>query len=134
MWPRVKLNAANLTGLKIPVPAYDRSQIGVGIAHFGVGGFHRSHQAMYIDRLLGDGLARDFGICGIGVLPADRRMRDALRDQDNLYTLILEHPDGTRQPRVIGSIVDYRYAPDDPDSVRSEERRVGKECRARWAA
>ena len=113
----MKLNAANLTGLKIPVPAYDRSQIGVGIAHFGVGGFHRSHQAMYIDRLLGDGLARDFGICGIGVLPADRRMRDALRGQDHLYTLILEHPDGTREPRVIGSIVDYRYAPDDPDSV-----------------
>jgi mannitol 2-dehydrogenase len=113
----VKLNAANLTGLKIPVPGYDRSQIGIGIAHFGVGGFHRSHQAMYIDRLLGDGLARDFGICGVGVLPPDRRMRDALRSQDHLYTLILEHPDGTREPRVIGSIVDYRYAPDDPESV-----------------
>ncbi|OBH51729.1 mannitol dehydrogenase family protein [Mycobacterium sp. E2479] len=113
----MKLNARNLAGLKIPVPTYDRSQIGVGIAHFGVGGFHRSHQAMYIDRLLSDGLARDFGICGIGVLPRDRLMREALRGQDQLYTLILEHPDGTRQPRVIGSIIDYRYAPDDPDSV-----------------
>ncbi|OBH48834.1 mannitol dehydrogenase family protein [Mycobacterium mantenii] len=113
----MKLNARNLARLKIPVPTYDRSQIGIGIAHFGVGGFHRSHQAMYIDRLLNAGLARDFGICGIGVLPGDQRMRDALRGQDHLYTLILEHPDGTRQPRVIGSIVDYRYAPDDPDSV-----------------
>ncbi|HEX5253386.1 MAG TPA: mannitol dehydrogenase family protein [Mycobacterium sp.] len=113
----MKLNARNLAGLKIPAPTYDRSQIGVGIAHFGVGGFHRSHQAMYIDRLLSQGLAGDFGICGVGVLPGDRRMRDALRGQDHLYTLILEHPDGTRQPRVIGSIVDYRYAPDDPDSV-----------------
>jgi mannitol 2-dehydrogenase len=113
----VKLSARNLAGLKIPVPTYDRSQIGVGIAHFGVGGFHRSHQAMYIDRLLGDGLARDFGICGVGVLPGDERMRDALRGQDHLYTLVLAHPDGTREPRVIGSIVDYRYAPDDPESV-----------------
>ncbi|WP_406817419.1 mannitol dehydrogenase family protein [Mycobacterium sp. M23085] len=113
----MKLNARNLSGLNIPGPTYDRGQIGIGIAHFGVGGFHRSHQAMYIDRLLSDGLARDFGICGVGVLPRDRRMRDVLRDQDHLYTLILEHPDGTRQPRVIGSIVDYRYAPDDPDSV-----------------
>lgn len=113
----MKLSTRNLAGLKIPVPTYDRSQIGVGIAHFGVGGFHRSHQAMYIDRLLGDGLARDFGICGVGVLPGDERMRDALRGQDHLYTLILEHPDGTREPRVIGSIVDYRYAPDDPESV-----------------
>jgi mannitol 2-dehydrogenase len=113
----VKLNARNLTGLNIPVPTYDRSQIGIGIAHFGVGGFHRAHQAMYIDRLLNAGLAQVWGICGVGVLPGDQEMRDALRGQDHLYTLILEHPDGTRQPRVIGSIVDFRYAPEDPDSV-----------------
>lgn len=113
----MKLNARNLTGLDIPVPTYDRSQIGIGIAHFGVGGFHRAHQAMYIDRLLNAGLARDWGICGVGVLPGDQQMRDALRDQDHLYTLTLEHPDGTREPRVIGSIVDFRYAPEDPDAV-----------------
>jgi mannitol 2-dehydrogenase len=113
----VKLNAQNLNALKIPVPKYDRSQISIGIAHFGVGGFHRAHQAMYLDNLLSQGLARDWGICGVGVLPGDQRMRDALRGQDYLYTLILEHPDGTRQPRVIGSIVDFCYAPDDPEAV-----------------
>lgn len=113
----MKLNARNLTNLNIPVPTYDRGQIGIGIAHFGVGGFHRAHQAMYIDRLLEDGVAQGWGICGVGVLPGDQRMRDALRSQDHLYTLILEHPDGTRQPRVIGSIVDFRYAPEDPESV-----------------
>jgi mannitol 2-dehydrogenase len=113
----VKLGAQNLNALKIPVPRYDRSQINIGIVHFGVGGFHRSHQAMYLDELLNAGVARDWGICGVGVLPGDRRMRDALRSQDYLYTLILEHPDGTRQPRVIGSIVDYRYAPEDPEAV-----------------
>jgi mannitol 2-dehydrogenase len=37
--------------------------------------------------------------------------------QDGLYTLLLENPDGTRDARMIGSIVDYRYAPDDPESV-----------------
>jgi mannitol 2-dehydrogenase len=113
----VKLGAQNLNALKIPVPKYERSQISVGIVHFGVGGFHRAHQAMYLDELLNAGLARDWGICGVGVLPGDQRMRDALRSQDYLYTLILEHPDGTRQPRVIGSIVDFRYAPDDPEAV-----------------
>ncbi|BBZ73141.1 mannitol dehydrogenase family protein [Mycobacterium paraseoulense] len=113
----MELSARNLSALNIPVPAYDRSQIGIGIVHFGVGGFHRAHQAMYLDRLLSDGLARDWGICGVGVLPGDRRMRDVLRAQDYLYTLILEHPDGTRQPRVIGSIVDFRYAPEDPEAV-----------------
>jgi len=110
----VRLNNATLRRLPIAAPGYDRDGVGVGIAHFGVGGFHRAHQAMYIDRLLERGEAREWGICGIGVMPADRRMRDVLRAQDGLYTLILEHPDGNRDARVIGSIVDYRYAPDDP--------------------
>ncbi|WP_310779053.1 mannitol dehydrogenase family protein [Mycobacterium sp. Z3061] len=113
----MKLNARNLHTLRIPTPTYDRSRIKVGIVHFGVGGFHRAHQAMYVDRLLSQGMARKWGICGVGVLPRDRRMRDALRDQDHLYTLTLAHPDGTREPRVIGSIVDFRYAPDDPEAV-----------------
>src|ERR1051325_555906 len=102
-------------------PSYDRDEIGVGIVHFGVGGFHRAHQAMYIDRLLEMGLAKDWGICGVGVMPSDRKMADVMAAQDGLYTLLLENPDGSRDARVIGSIVDYRY--------RSEERRVGKECR-----
>jgi mannitol 2-dehydrogenase len=98
-------------------PSYDRDEIGVGIVHFGVGGFHRAHQAMYIDRLLEMGLAQQWGICGVGVMPADRRMADVLAAQDGLYTLLLKNPDGTSDARVIGSIIDYRYAPDDPESV-----------------
>ncbi|OBI50392.1 mannitol dehydrogenase family protein [Mycobacterium sp. E787] len=109
----VRLSSATVGRLPIATPSYDRDGVGVGIAHFGVGGFHRAHQAAYLDSLLERGLARDWGICGIGVMPADRRMRDVLRAQDGLYTLILEHPDGSRDARVIGSIVDYRYAPDD---------------------
>ncbi|BBX00647.1 mannitol dehydrogenase [Mycolicibacterium moriokaense] len=98
-------------------PSYDRNEIGVGIVHFGVGGFHRAHQAIYIDRLLEMGLAKDWGICGVGVMPADRKMAEVMAAQDGLYTLVLENPDGSRDARVVGSIVDYRYAPDDPESV-----------------
>jgi len=36
----------------LEVPNYDRSKVTTGIVHFGVGGFHRAHQAMYIDNLL----------------------------------------------------------------------------------
>jgi mannitol 2-dehydrogenase len=113
----MKLNNSTLTQLPIAKPSYDRSEIGVGIVHFGVGGFHRAHQAMYVDRLLEKGLARGWGICGVGVLPADRKMADVLAAQDGLYTLVQENPDGSRDVRVIGSIVDYRYAPDDPEAV-----------------
>jgi mannitol 2-dehydrogenase len=72
---------------------------------------------MYVDRLLEMGLAKEWGICGVGVLPADRKMADVMAAQDGLYTLLLENPDGSRDARVIGSIVDYRYAPDDPEAV-----------------
>lgn len=113
----MKLSSATLAQLPVATPGYDRRGVGIGIAHFGVGGFHRAHQAMYIDRLLERGLAHDWGICGVGVMPADRRMRDVLRAQDGLYTLVLQNPEGSRDARVIGSILDYRYAPDDPDAV-----------------
>jgi mannitol 2-dehydrogenase len=96
---------------------YDRSGIRVGIVHFGVGNFHRSHQAMYLDRLLRGGTARDWGICGVGVLPFDIRMRDALRSQDLEYTLVERHPDGSTSATRIGSIVEYLYAPDELDTV-----------------
>ncbi|MBF6214744.1 mannitol dehydrogenase family protein [Nocardia puris] len=113
----MRLDAKTLPEIGIPAPEYDRAGIGVGIVHFGVGGFHRAHQAVYLDRLMNAGEAREWGICGVGVLPGDRRMADALTVQDGLYTLLVEHPDGTRSARVIGSLVDYRYAPDDPESV-----------------
>jgi mannitol 2-dehydrogenase len=113
----MNLNEATLTGLPIEAPNYDRRSVSVGIAHIGAGHFHRAHQAMYIDRLLRLGLAHEWGICGVGVMPGDWTMRDVLTDQDGLYTLILEKPDGSRDAHVIGSIIDYRYAPDDPESA-----------------
>src|SRR5258707_11547879 len=102
---------------RLPAPAYDRDLVTPGIVHFGVGGFHRAHQAMYTDRLLNEGAALDWGICGVGVLAADREMQRALDGQDGLYTLVLKHSDGTYEPRVIGSIVEYLFAPDDPEAV-----------------
>lgn len=98
-------------------PTYDRSAVTAGIAHIGVGGFHRAHQAMYVDRLLQRGQAREWGICGIGLLPTDAHMRDVMREQDGLYTLVLTHADGRRERRIIGSIVDYLFAPDDIEAV-----------------
>ena len=112
----MKLNAENLSRIQLPKPSYDRSETGVGIVHFGVGGFHRAHQAMYVDQLLNAG-ATGWGICGVGVLPGDRKMADVMAAQDELYTLVSMNPDGTRDAQIIGSIVDYRYAPDDRESV-----------------
>lgn len=112
------LNAQTVCTLThLPAPTYDRSRVTVGIVHFGMGNFHRSHQAMYVDRLLGSGDAAGWGICGVGLLPQDAAMRDVMAAQDCLYTLVLRHPEGALEPRVIGSVVEYRFAPDDPDAV-----------------
>jgi len=113
------LNARTLAYWRgqLPAPAYDRGLVTPGVVHFGVGGFHRAHQAMYHDRLMNEGIALDWGICGVGVMAADRRMKQVLSAQDGLYTLVLKHSDGTYEPRVIGSIVEYLFAPDDPEAV-----------------
>ncbi|GAB3618582.1 mannitol dehydrogenase family protein [Okibacterium endophyticum] len=118
----VRLSSAALPQLKqapdLTVPAYDRAGLTTGIVHIGVGAFHRSHQAVVIDDLLaGGGGARDWAICGVGLREGSRRIRDALEAQDGLYTLVEKHPDGGRTARVIGSIVEFLYAPDDPDAV-----------------
>jgi mannitol 2-dehydrogenase len=97
--------------------SYDRGAVSVGIVHLGVGNFHRSHEAMYVDRLLRLGEARDWGISGVGVLPADANMRDALRSQDLEYTLIERMPDGESSATRIGAIVEYLFAPDEIDAV-----------------
>ncbi|MEV4350070.1 mannitol dehydrogenase family protein [Actinoplanes sp. NPDC049596] len=113
------LTSANLTSLPagIAVPNYDRSRLRTGIVHFGVGGFHRAHQAMYLDRLMSAQAAFEWAICGVGVMPADRRMQQVLAAQDCLYTLVVKAPDGTLEARVIGSIKEYLFAPDSPEAV-----------------
>jgi mannitol 2-dehydrogenase len=114
----VSLNQGSVDRLpaEVRTPGYERSAVSTGIVHFGVGNFHRAHQAMFIDDILALGFT-DWAICGVGILDADQAMRDALRAQDNLYTLVSGSPDGTSVARVIGSIHEYLFAPEDPDAV-----------------
>lgn len=112
------LNAANLAKLdRVSKPSYDRSALRVGIVHFGVGNFHRSHEAMYLDRLMQTDEATDWAICGVGLMPQDSLMRDVMAAQDRLFTLVLRHPDGELESRVIGSMAEYLFGPDEPDAV-----------------
>ena len=50
---------------------------------------------MYHDRLMNEGEALEWGICGVGVHARDRAMKEALDAQDGLYTLVVKHADGT---------------------------------------
>jgi mannitol 2-dehydrogenase len=95
----------------VKAPSYDRAALRPGIVHIGVGGFHRSHQAAYLDRLARAGVSTAWGITGMGVRSGGSR-GDLLR-QNCLYTLLERSPEGDRAS-VVGSILDYLYAPQEP--------------------
>ena len=122
------LNSATVSKLapEIAVPAYDRSKLKHGIVHIGVGGFFRAHQAVYLDNLLAMGGSTEWGLCGVGLLIHDRRMFDAMRQQHGLYTVVERSADGDRA-RIIGSMTDMLFAPDNPEAVL--EKMASPDCR-----
>jgi mannitol 2-dehydrogenase len=98
---------------EVSVPDYDRAALRPGIVHFGVGGFHRAHQAVYLDELarLGE---TDWGVIGVGL--HSRQIGEVLAAQDLLYTVVERSADQDRV-RVNGAMIGYLLAPDDPDAV-----------------
>lgn len=99
------------------VPEYDRAGVTPGIVHIGLGGFHRAHLAVYVDDLLAaDPGARGWGVLGVNLLPGDERTARTLAEQDRLYTLLERHPEAIAA-RIVGSVVDNLFAPDDPERV-----------------
>jgi len=112
---------ATLKGSGIAVPPYPREgpiAEHPAIVHLGVGGFHRSHMAMYTCEALRhpEAVAEGWSICGVGMMPADAAMRDALGSQDNMFT-VLSRGQSTNEARVCGAITKYMLAPDDPAAV-----------------
>ncbi|MDV7188300.1 mannitol dehydrogenase family protein [Lutibacter sp. TH_r2] len=115
----INLNQNNLAEIanKVPCPTYNRNNIKTGIVHVGIGGFHRAHEAFYTDQLLHDESVKEWGICGVALLDFDTKIYNTLKEQDGLYTLIVKELDGTLTKRVIGSIVECLFAPENPSKV-----------------
>jgi len=88
------------------VPTYDPTSLKAGIVHFGVGNFHRAHQAVYLDDLFNLGLDHDWALIGAGVRAADEGMREKLRQQDWLTTVVEQESD-VSTARVTAPMVDH---------------------------
>ena len=116
MTRRLSNQVLGLLDASVSVPTYDRAALVPGIVHLGLGNFHRSHQALYLDDLCRQHGLGDWGICGVGLLAQDSRMAAALIPQDCLYTLV-ERDSDTQTMRVIGSVCNYLHAPSDPSAV-----------------
>jgi mannitol 2-dehydrogenase len=87
-------------------PNYSRASLKSGILHFGVGNFHRAHQAVYLDDLFNMGVDRDWAIVGAGVLPQEASGRQKLAEQDWLTTVV-EQDSGHMEARVTGAMIDF---------------------------
>ncbi len=106
------LSRATLAALPATIarPRFDPAKVSGGIVHLGFGGFHRAHMARYTHDLMERRVdAAEWGIVGVGLLPADVRVRDALAPQDALYTLVERH-DGDEAATVIGSVCEVIFA------------------------
>ena len=90
----------------VALPRYDRSALKPGIVHIGLGNFHRAHMAVYLDDLFNLGESHDWAIIGAGVRAPDARMRDALKGQDCLSTIIELDPAG-KTCRRVGAMIDF---------------------------
>jgi mannitol 2-dehydrogenase len=116
----IRLGQAHLPEIArrgIPIPTYHRGKLAPHIVHVGVGGFHRSHLAVYMHELASAG--GDSGIVGLGLLERDAEMAAALGAQDHLYTLI-EKGGGAPSAAVIGSIIGFVHAPGAQDAAVAE--------------
>ncbi|ESZ37285.1 MULTISPECIES: mannitol dehydrogenase family protein [unclassified Mesorhizobium] len=85
----------------VQTPSYDRMLLAPGMAHLGVGAFHRCHQAEYTDDLISLRFDR-WGIVGINIRPPS--LADTLGRQGGLYTRLIRE-NSHIEARVIGSIV-----------------------------
>ncbi|ODT82806.1 MAG: mannitol dehydrogenase [Pelagibacterium sp. SCN 64-44] len=111
-----KLSLATLPSIETAaIPLYSRADLTSGIVHFGVGNFHRAHQAVYLDALFNLGEGHDWAIIGAGTRASDAAMRDALRQQDWL-TSVLEQEAASSTAHVTGAMVDY-LEPGDSQAV-----------------
>ncbi len=102
----IALTRRSLAGLPPSVerPGFDPAQVKAGIAHIGLGGFHRAHMARYTHELMEqEPGALDWGILGCLLVPNDRRMQESLAPQDGLYTLA-EREGRQERVRVIASL------------------------------
>nr|WP_315028921.1 mannitol dehydrogenase family protein [uncultured Chryseobacterium sp.] len=96
---------------------YDLSEIHTGILHIGVGNFHRAHQQFYTNILLNDEDQKDWGICGVCLLPSDEKTVKNLRAQNLQYSLTVCGRNGKDEVYKIGSLKELIWGIENPEAV-----------------
>lgn len=101
------LSSAPLSSIRTAaVPTYDRAALTAGILHFGLGNFHRAHQAVYLNDLFQSGKGHDWAIVGASVREADMPVQQKLRGQNWLTTVVEQEADRA-SATITGAMIDY---------------------------
>lgn len=86
---------------EVTLPGVDPTEVTIGIVHFGIGAFHRAHQAVYTEDAAAAGGETGWGI--LGVTGRSEAVVQQLRPQDCLYG-VLEKGAAAARLRLIGSV------------------------------
>lgn len=113
--PGARLAQASLGALPGGVvrPGYDREAPALGIVHFGIGAFHRAHQAWYTDRAIDAG-DRPWAITGVSLRSAD--VAQQMNPQDGFYT-VTERSGAGVQTRLVAAVREVLVAPRERQAV-----------------
>lgn len=110
----MRLGTATLSQVPADPPfAYERDGQQIGIVHFGIGAFHRAHQAWYTDLAMERG-DRNWLISGVSLRSAG--VADQLNPQDGLYTVAERSAEGTKL-RVIGAVGEVLVGTRDAEAI-----------------
>ena len=113
---KMRLNKANLRRFpdNVRVPIYDRNRLTPGILHLSVGNFHRGHMAVYLDELFEQGKDLDWAVVGAGLRPSAVDIRETLKAQDYLTTVVELAP-AAISAHIVSCMVDF--LPSDPNAI-----------------
>jgi fructuronate reductase len=95
----MRLNEQSRLPASVQIPKYGPAAQACGIVHFGIGAFHRAHQAVYTDDAMNAG-DRDWRITGVSLRSDNVAMQ--MNPQDGLYNVVTRDGDRTAI-RLIGS-------------------------------
>ncbi|MCH7627506.1 MAG: mannitol dehydrogenase family protein [Proteobacteria bacterium] len=111
----MRLSDAALANLPADVkrPQYGRDAQKVGIVHFGIGAFHRAHQAWYTDVAMNGG-DRDWMITGVSL--RSRTVAEQMNPQDGLYA-VAERSGKGEAISIAGAVRNVLVAPENPAAV-----------------
>jgi fructuronate reductase len=98
--PRLSRSVLSELAPSVRRPQYHHESLKIGMAHIGVGAFHRCHQAEFIDDMLEARFGR-WGVMGVNLTAPS--LADLLAPQDCLYSRTLRQ-DARAETRVIGAL------------------------------